>query len=291
MYIFLSALIITPICWLNTFKFISYVSLFANISILFALLVIMFYDEKEFVAEPELHANLPYINVTNLPLFFGIAVFNFEGNGVILNLHASMKNPDEFRYILRNTLIAVISTLIIFSCFSYEAFGDRIEDMITMNLPHNNLTTSVQLLYCLALLGSFPLQAMPAIYITEGSNLFTKTPNPFKGNNPYLKNVIMRTLFILMLSWFAQIIPKFGLFINLTGAFACTALAFILPTLMYNRVFSQDIDALTTKWRIIHMAIIVFGSLCGLISFIMTFIEIIKAFSDDAEAQALINNS
>ena len=27
----------------------------------------------------------------------------------------------------------------------------------------------------------------------------------------------------------ATIVPKFGLFINLTGAFACTALAFILP--------------------------------------------------------------
>ena len=143
LYIFLAAVVITPICWLNTFKFISYVSLFANISIIFALLVIMFYDEREFVREPQNHENIRYFNITNLPLFFGVAVFNFEGNGVILNLHASMKDPEEFRKLLRNVLIAVISTLIIFSCFSYEAFGERIEDMVTMNLPHNNLTTSV----------------------------------------------------------------------------------------------------------------------------------------------------
>ena len=203
MYIFLAAMVITPICWLNTFKFISYVSLFANISIIFALLVIMFYDEREYVSEPQNHENIRYFNVTNLPLFFGVAVFNFEGNGVILNLHSSMKNPEEFRKLLRNVLIAVISTLTIFSCYSYEAFGERIEDMVTMNLPHNNLTTSVQLLYCLGLLGSFPMQAMPAIYITEASGLFTKTGNPFKDSFPYLKNVIMRTVVIIFTSWLA----------------------------------------------------------------------------------------
>jgi len=78
-----------------------------------------------------------------MPLFFGIAVFNFEGNGVILNLHASMKDPSKFEKIMRNCLIAIISILIIFACCSYEAFGSKIDDMVTMNLPHDNLTSSV----------------------------------------------------------------------------------------------------------------------------------------------------
>lgn len=85
-YIIVSCIILVPICWLKTFSFISYISLFANISIIFALIVIMSYGEKEYVEQPELHENIRYIQVTQLPLFFGIAVFNFEGNGVILNL-------------------------------------------------------------------------------------------------------------------------------------------------------------------------------------------------------------
>ena len=39
----------------------------------------------------------------------------------------------------------------------------------------------------------------------------------------------------------AMVVPKFGLFVNLTGAFACTALAFVLPPLMYNKAYSETV--------------------------------------------------
>lgn len=119
----ISAIIITPICWLKTFNFLSYVSMFSNCSILFGLITIMVYSEKEYVDVPKLHNNIRYIDLSNLPLFFGIAVFNFEGNGVILNINASMKEPEKFEGILRNVMIALAFTLIIFGCATYEAFG------------------------------------------------------------------------------------------------------------------------------------------------------------------------
>ena len=90
-------------------------------------------------------------------MFFGVAVFNFEGNGVVLNLHASMQEPEKFHDLMRNTIISVIALLVIFSVASYESFGSKIKDMVTLNLPHDGLTTSVQLLYCFGLLGSYPM--------------------------------------------------------------------------------------------------------------------------------------
>jgi hypothetical protein len=56
----------------------------------------MVYSEETYLEEPELHENIAYLKVNHLPLFFGVAVFNFEGNGVILNLHASMEDPSKF---------------------------------------------------------------------------------------------------------------------------------------------------------------------------------------------------
>jgi len=52
----------------------------------------MVYSRQEYVDEPELHENIRYLQISHLPLFFGVAVFNFEGNGVILNIHSSMKD-------------------------------------------------------------------------------------------------------------------------------------------------------------------------------------------------------
>lgn len=74
----------------------------------------------------------------------------------------------------------------------------------------------------------------------------------------------------------ATMIPKFGLFINLTGAFACTALAFILPVMMYSKLFK---DELSQRRKYFHIGVVVFGTICGFISFVISFVEIIKAFT------------
>lgn len=172
-------------------------------SIVFALIVIVIYGEKEYVEEPELHKDITYLSISHLPMFFGIAVFNFEGNGVILNIKASMEHPEAFHKIKRNIIIMVVCLLILFGCFSYEAFGDRIEDMVTMNLPHDNLTSTVQLLYCFGLLGSFPMQIIPAIDITEKSKLFLNSSNPFDKVNPYIKNIVSRTVIVICIGFVA----------------------------------------------------------------------------------------
>lgn len=74
--------------------------------------------------------------------------------------------------------------------------------------------------------------------------------------------------------------PKFGLFINLVGAFSCTALAFIMPVLMYNQTHRESVVG-TRRYG--HYALLFFGTSCGLISFILSIKEIAGAFSADRD--------
>jgi amino acid permease len=75
-------------------------------------------------------------------------------------------------------------------------------------------------------------------------------------------------------------VPKFGLFINLVGSVACTALAFVIPVLIYNKAYALEI----TKYRIWgHRALIIGGCICGSLSFYSSVKNIIAAFGEGAE--------
>ena len=64
-------------------------------------------------------------------MFFGVAVFDFEGNGVVINLHASMKEPEKFNKVLILTLMIYVSSLCIFSSIAYW-----VSTPITYNFPN-----------------------------------------------------------------------------------------------------------------------------------------------------------
>lgn len=99
-YAFLFALVLVPICWLRTFKYLSFVSLIGNVSIIIALAVIFYYADQEIKYHPENHEDgLILFRASRLPLFFGVVVFNFEGNAILINIHHSMKQPERFNAI------------------------------------------------------------------------------------------------------------------------------------------------------------------------------------------------
>jgi len=129
----------------------------SNVFLVFAIFIIIGYCFSNHSENPEMSENLNYFNFSAIPLFFGVAVFDFEGNGVVINLHASMKQPEMFNKVLLTTLLIYVTTLCTFSAIAYWSFGSSIEDMVTLNLPHDNLTSIIQVFYCFGLLGSYPM--------------------------------------------------------------------------------------------------------------------------------------
>jgi len=148
----------------------------SNIFLIFALFIIIGYCFKNHDEHPELSENLNYFSFSAIPLFFGIAVFDFEGNGVVINLHASMKEPEKFNKVLVTTLVIYVTVLCLFSAIAYWSYGPNLEDIVTLNLPHDNLTSIVQVFYCFGLLGSYPMQLMPVFEIMEASNIYLRMP-------------------------------------------------------------------------------------------------------------------
>jgi amino acid permease len=52
-------------------------------------------------------------------MFFGVAVFAFEGNAVIISIHNSMKEPYKFHKTLKLCMILIVIVVVTVSCVGY----------------------------------------------------------------------------------------------------------------------------------------------------------------------------
>mmetsp|Transcript_4987 Transcript_4987/g.18084 ORF Transcript_4987/g.18084 Transcript_4987/m.18084 type:complete len:87 (+) Transcript_4987:2515-2775(+) len=76
----------------------------------------------------------------------------------------------------------------------------------------------------------------------------------------------------------AIVTPHFGLFVNLIGAVSCTLLAFVIPSAMAQKLFSNGQGRLVSCK---NYGILIFGLVGGLISCGVTISELLAAFRAD----------
>lgn len=285
LYILLSVMILIPVCWLKSMSFLAYFSAASNMSLLFSckstkfadsllVFIIVYYAMLNRAENPEQSENLNYFKPSALPLFFGVAVFDFEGNNIVLNLHAAMKEPTKIFSVMKYVLGIYVFMIATFSAFCYIGYGSVLSDMVTLNLPHDNLTSTLQIFYCFGLLGSYPIQMLPVFQIVEVAPRFKKLK---AGKH---KLIIWRTVCVLMTAITAMSVPKFGLFINLIGSVACTILAFIVPVLCYNKAFEGE---MSRKKENLHTMLCIIGAIGGILSFYVSCQNLILAFTEDEE--------
>jgi len=121
---------------MTNLKYISPVSLFANVALLFGLiatLTIAFSDGPM----PSVGDRHLFTGGAQLALFFGTALFSYEGIALILPLRNSMRNPDNFstRFGVLNSTMFFTTGLFIFTGFvSYVRWGEDVAGSITLNL-------------------------------------------------------------------------------------------------------------------------------------------------------------
>lgn len=89
---------------------------------------------------PKTTTVLPVAGWATLPLYFGTAIYAFEGIGVVLPLENNMHSPQDF-----GGLFGVLNTgMVIVAClytsvgfFGYLKYGDLVKGSITLNLPQD----------------------------------------------------------------------------------------------------------------------------------------------------------
>lgn len=85
-----------------------------------------------------------------------------------------MREPEKVNWVLSRVLFVYVSLISVFSAIVYYCFGEDLKDMVTLNLPSDALSSTLQIVYSIGLLGSYPLQMLPVFQIVESTVLFKR---------------------------------------------------------------------------------------------------------------------
>ncbi|XP_037937740.1 proton-coupled amino acid transporter-like protein pathetic [Teleopsis dalmanni] len=263
---------------LTNLKYIAPVSMLANFALLFGLVATLTIAFQQGPMPPISERNY-FTNGTQMSLFFGTALFSYEGIALILPLRNSMREPKNFssKFGVLNLTMIVVTALFLFTGFvSYLRWGEEVQGSITLNLEVEEVMSQVvKIIAALGVFFGYPIQFFIMIRIIwppmkESSSCTQKFPITIQ--------VILRFIMVILTFIVALAVPKLSLFISLIGAMCSTSLAFVIPVLIDFVVRAQVPKALNF-WiylkNIVIMLIAVLGIVTGTYQ---SIVEIIKAF-------------
>jgi len=213
---------------IRNLKYLSPVSMIANLLQFSGLAIIFYYLLQDL---PYSWERKSFSSWGQIPLYFGTAIYAFEGIGVVLPLENQMRTPQEMRGwngVLNTSMILVSCLYIAVGFFGYLKYGDQVAGSITLNLPVDEfLAILVKIMMSLAIFLSYALQ----FYV------------PVELLNPFIQRRVspeyhlraeycLRIGLVLLTFSLAAAVPKLDLFISLVGSVSSSTLALMAPPII-----------------------------------------------------------
>ena len=205
-------------------------------------------------------------NYQQLPIFFGIVLFAFEGIALVLPLQNAMTKPSDFDKKLGVLNVGMVIVTILFAIFGatgYWKYGENTKGSMTLNLPEDDKLAQVIKLIIAAGVGlGYSIQLFVPVQI-----MFPSIERKYKWiqSHPVCGELAFRTTLVALTFVVAVSVPNLGLLLSLIGAVACTVLAFVLPPIL-EFIVKSDGDAQLSYFIIIKNTIILLFAFVGFAS-------------------------
>ncbi|XP_052873549.1 proton-coupled amino acid transporter-like protein CG1139 [Anopheles cruzii] len=212
-------------------KYLSYCSLAANVLMTIGIGITFYYALKDPL--PSLAERSLMGSPEQLPLFYGTAIFAFEGIALVLPLQNEMRSPADFSKtfgVLNVGMVFIVLLYIVLGFVGYLRWGDAVEGTMTLNLPDDELlAVSVKVMISTGVLLGFALQffvAITVVWPTVGRHWSYATRHFVSAEIMFRVGMVLLTFVI------AECVPKLDLFISLIGAFCSSTLGLTIPMLI-----------------------------------------------------------
>jgi proton-coupled amino acid transporter len=226
--------LIILLSFLPSYRALSYAAYVGTVFMVFALVFS--------IVDAALHANLEPINdygmwrMETFPTFFGIAVFLFGVHIMVIPMESGLKDPARIGCVLTSGCIAVLAANLPFAVFGYLAFGDGVDSLLFCNLPKNVLLYFIQFFLSIELMFTVPLALLPSHMIVEK---WMNVPESCQTLQDSFKQKCIRIALVLTGWALAIFVPVFSTILSLVGGFSCTAICFIIPSILHAQVLKE----------------------------------------------------
>lgn len=243
------------LCFLKHLHKLAIFSLFADFANVFAYTIVFWFD-FEHAGKVRVHPK--EMDLSGLPFFIGIAIYCYEGAGMVLSLEGSMSSEirHQFRTIFKWTMFLITTLYIIFGVCGYMSFGPETNPIITLNLPSGIFPFLVKGCLCFSLFFTFPVMMFPVVQILEKRIGIENSPK---------KGKLLRSGMVCLTTCVVLIIPSFADLMSLVGATCCSLIAFILPALFHLKVFKGTLSKSQIVFDYFLVVIGVTGTILGTI--------------------------
>lgn len=235
MIIAAQAVLLTPLSLIRDITKLLLLAVIANLCVMWGLVTIVYYVLYQWIVIQDIQPGPGVIwlfNEEKFSLFIGVAIFAFEGIGLIIPIQELMINPHHFPRVLGLVIFTILGIMIFMGTIGYLTYGKNIHTVILLNLPQSSpVVSTIQLCYLIAILLLTPLQLFPAIRLIE-LKLITQLGKALRVAK-WKKNCFrtVSVLLVLLVAVFGgQNLDKFVLFV---GCFACIPLVYMYPALLH----------------------------------------------------------
>ncbi|CDW90188.1 UNKNOWN [Stylonychia lemnae] len=242
-------------------------ALFITFSALITLHVLSLQKIGETYDQPK--DDLIWFNLYAMMGRIGTVMYMFTSNPSLMNIHNEAKNYHTFPKILRNVVLGLLILFNIFGLLTYLGYRNETVPVFKMKIgPQDQIILFVILGFCFNSLTSYPIQILTAFLIIERLDVYDKT-----RINIQIKKYLIRSLIIVAVTGVCFIVPNFSDFLNISGSLGATFSSFIIPQLLYMKVFK---DRLTIYQKIGCFMLIAFGVFASACSLTFTINRLIN---------------
>ncbi|XP_040575375.1 proton-coupled amino acid transporter-like protein acs [Lepeophtheirus salmonis] len=222
----------------------------------------------------------PIAPLSTLPLFFGTALYTFEGIALVLPMEKEMKTRKSmggYFGVLNIAMVTVSCFYVLMGFFGYLSFGDSIDGSVSESVAKANdgniLAIAISVSLSTSVTLSYPLQ-----FFVPFEVIYKGLESKMRPDRKLLWEYVIRFSLVLLTYGFAVLIPDLGIFMALVGAMSSSFLALIAPAIIHTLTVYPDFGPFKIK-LIVNMCILCFGVVGSITGTFVSILDAIETFS------------